>query len=59
MAMIMENMENISEQKCTNVFAHDDDEIPEAFTRLWTQIINKKESENNHIGIASTDVLDL
>lgn len=56
MAMIMES---ISEQKCTNVFAHDDDEIPEAFTRLWTQIINRKESENNHVGIASTDVLDL
>ena len=56
MAMIMET---ISEQKCKNVFTHNDEELSEAFTRLWTQIINKKESECNQVSIANANVLDL
>lgn len=46
------------EQKCTNVFAHSDEERSKVFTNLWIQIINKKETESQ-ISIANTDVLDL
>ncbi|MDE6620890.1 MAG: hypothetical protein K2K74_10475 [Lachnospiraceae bacterium] len=51
-------MENTSKQKCKNVFAHGDEELSEAFTSLWIQIINKKETESQ-VNIANADVLDL
>ena len=39
-------MEVISETNCVNVFKHEtDEEISAAFTKLWTQIINKKENQ--------------
>lgn len=52
-------LDSISEKNCTNVFAHNDEELTETFTRLWTQIINKKESESNQVNIANTSILDL
>lgn len=54
MAMIMEK----SSSPCTSVFAHGDEERSEAFTNLWIQIINKKETESQ-VNIANADVLDL
>ena len=39
-------MEVISERNCVNVFKHEtEEEISEAFTRLWTQLINEKENQ--------------
>lgn len=52
-------LESISEKNCTSVFTHNDEELSEAFTRLWTQIVNKKESESNQVNIANTSILDL
>lgn len=36
-------MVNTTENKCISVFSHNADEITEAFTELWTKIINEKE----------------
>lgn len=51
-------VESIFEESCTSIFAHDDEELSEAFTSLWIQLINKKEAEVQ-VKIANTDVLDL
>ncbi len=53
-------VESISEEKsCTNVFAHDSEELSAVFTKLWIQIINKKEAQKNHINVANVNILDL
>lgn len=51
--------ESISEKNCVSVFAHDEEELSEAFTRLWAQVINKKEAGQNQDNVAETDILDL
>lgn len=51
-------MESISED-CVSVFAHDEEDLSEAFTRLWAQIINKKEAGQNQDNVAKADMLDL
>ncbi|MEZ3445030.1 MAG: hypothetical protein K1W30_07860 [Lachnospiraceae bacterium] len=51
-------VENVSEKRCANIFAHDDEELSEVFTSLWIDIINKKEAESQ-IKIVNADVLDL
>ncbi|MCM1221376.1 MAG: hypothetical protein NC548_43535 [Lachnospiraceae bacterium] len=50
--------ESIPEKTCENVFLHKEEQISEAFTNLWTQIINRKETAEN-INVAQTDILDL
>lgn len=43
-------MEVTSENTCINVFIHNAaDEIAEAFTELWAQLINEKEEDKNVI----------
>lgn len=49
----------ISGSKCVNVFKHEtEEEISEAFTELWTQIINKRENQEQ-IYILQTKASDL
>ncbi|MBO5033706.1 MAG: hypothetical protein J6C19_07335 [Lachnospiraceae bacterium] len=43
-------MKTISETNCKSVFMHtDEEEISEAFTNLWIQVINKKENQQLYI----------
>lgn len=50
-------MENIPESSCISVFQHNPSELSEAFTQLWTQIINDREEKKNTI--LQTDVAGL
>lgn len=51
--------ESIPEKTCKNVFLHKEEQISEAFTNLWTQIINRKENVENQINVVQTDISDL
>ncbi|MDD6072520.1 MAG: hypothetical protein PUC12_17165 [Clostridiales bacterium] len=40
-------MENVTDNACRSVFVHNTEELSEAFTELWTQLINEKEESFN------------
>lgn len=49
-------MDNVLENSCTSVFVHNTEELSEAFTTLWTQLINEKERCENENVILQTNV---
>lgn len=43
----MESMKTNRKYTCKSVFVHQPEEIGEAFTELWSQLITEKENANN------------
>lgn len=50
-------MEVKSENTCTSIFVHSPSEMAEAFTELWTQLINEREDNKNVV--LQTNILGL
>lgn len=51
-------MENVTDNACRSVFVHNTEELSEAFTELWTQLINEKEENFNHFNhLGGNDIL--
>lgn len=44
----MEAMETKNTSACKSVFRHQAEDLREAFTELWIQVINEKEDEGNY-----------
>lgn len=52
-------MKEMPESNCTSVFVHSADELTEAFTELWTKLINEKEKYESQNVVLQTNVLGL
>ena len=44
----MEAMETSNSPACKSVFCHQAEDLRDAFTELWIQIINEKENADNY-----------
>lgn len=44
----MESIETNRKHACRSVFVHQPEEIGEAFTELWSQLITEKENANSY-----------
>ncbi|MCM1125024.1 MAG: hypothetical protein NC429_00995 [Lachnospiraceae bacterium] len=53
----MEGMETASKYACKSVFLHRTEELGDAFTELWSQLISEKENTGNYQnGVLQTNI---